>query len=78
MRATNLVGVAPTMIITVEMDVLRDEGEDYAVRLDAYGVPTSLVRYSGMFHGSFGLTHLIDAAVDMHIDAAAMLASYLT
>ena len=78
MRATNLAGVAPTMIITVEMDVLRDEGEDYAVRLDAYGVRTSLVRYPGMFHGSFGLTHLIDASVDMHIDAAAMLDSYLT
>ena len=78
MRATNLVGVAPTMIITVEMDVLRDEDEDYAARLDAYGVPTSLVRYAGLFHGSFGLTHLIDAAEDMHIDAAAMLAAYLT
>lgn len=78
MRATNLVGVAPTMVLTVEADVLRDEGEDFAVRLDAYGVPTSLVRYSGMFHGSFGLTDLIDAAVDMHIDAAAMLAFHLT
>ncbi len=78
MRAMNLGGVAPTLIITVEADVLRDEGEDYAVRLDAYGVPTSLVRYSGMFHGSFGLTSMIDASVDMHIDAAAMLATYLT
>jgi len=78
MRATNLVGVVPTMIITVEFDVLRDEGEDYAVRLDAYGVRTSLVRYGGMFHGSFGLTHLIDAAVEMDIDAAAMLAAELT
>ncbi len=78
MRATNLVGVAPTMIITVEADVLRDEGEDFAVRLDAYGVPTSLVRYPGMFHGSWGLTDLIDAADDMHIDAAAMLAEHLT
>ena len=77
MQATNLVGVAPSMIITVEADVLRDEGEDYAVRLDAYGVPTSLVRYPGMFHGSFGLTHLIDAAVDMHIDVAAMLSAHL-
>jgi acetyl esterase len=78
MRATNLVGVAPTMIITVEADVLRDEGEDFAVRLDAYGVPTSLVRYPGMFHGSWGLTDLIDAADDMHVDAAAMLAEHLT
>jgi acetyl esterase len=78
MRATNLAGVAPTMVITVEMDVLRDEGEGYAMRLKGYGVPTSLVRYGGMFHGSWGLTHLIDAAVDIHIDAAAMLAAYLT
>jgi len=73
MQAKNLGGVAPTMILTVEADVLRDEAEDFARRLRTYGVKTSLVRYGGMFHGSWGLTHSIDAAMDMHLDAAAML-----
>ena len=67
------IGVAPAMILTVEVDVLRDVAEDYARRLKTYGVQTSLVRYPGMFHGAFGLTHIVDAARDMHLDAAAML-----
>jgi len=73
MLATDLSGVSPAMVLTVEMDVLRDEAEDYARRLRAYGVRTSLVRYGGMFHGSWGLTDSIDASMDMHIDAAGML-----
>ena len=77
MRAPSLAGLPPTMVLTVEADVLRDEAEDFARRLRTYGVPTSLVRYRGMFHGAWGLTHAISAAVDMHIDAAAMLRHHL-
>ncbi len=73
LRAGDLTGVAPALIQTMEADVLRDEGEAYARRLRSYGVRTSLLMYPGMFHGCWGLTHLIDTAVDIHIDAAAML-----
>jgi acetyl esterase len=48
-------------VITVETDVLRDEGEAYAARLEALGVPTTLRRYEGMFHGFFALPEQIDA-----------------
>lgn len=77
MLAKSLAGIAPTMVLTVEADVLRDEAEDYARRLRSYGVRTSLVRYGGLFHGSFGLPHLIDSAKDMHVDAAGMLRQQL-
>ena len=77
MRASNLSGLPPTIILTVENDVLRDEAEDFAFRLRSYGVKISLIRYPGMFHGSWGLTHLIDASMDMHIDAAGMLRHHL-
>jgi acetyl esterase/lipase len=50
----------PTHVVTVEMDVLRDEGEAYAARLESAGVPTTLRRYEGMFHGFFALPELID------------------
>ena len=50
----------PTLVITAEFDPLRDEGDQYAARLAAVGVPTSHVRFGGMFHGFFSLAEFVD------------------
>jgi acetyl esterase/lipase len=47
-------------VITGEADVLRDEGEAYAAKLRAAGVPTTAVRYGGIIHDFVMLNALHD------------------
>ena len=49
--ADELAGVAPAFIATAGFDPLRDDGEEYALRLRAAGVPAALQCHAGLFHG---------------------------
>jgi acetyl esterase/lipase len=57
---TELAGFPPSLIITAEADVVRDEGEAFAANLRAAGVPTVAVRYDGVIHNFAVLNALKD------------------
>lgn len=59
-RATDLSGLPPAYVMTIDRDPLRDEAIDYALRLVAAGVPTELHNLPGTFHG-FDAAHPVAA-----------------
>jgi len=68
-----LAGSAPALVITAEFDPLRDEGEQYAERLRAAGVPVELARYDGVTHGFFTMTGVLEEAREATVQVAEYL-----
>jgi len=56
LHAADLAGLPATRIMTAQFDPLRHDGERYADRLQAAGVPVSYASYLGAVHGSLALT----------------------
>jgi acetyl esterase len=67
-RAASIAGTAPALVLTCTHDPLRDEGIDYAKRLEREGVRVVHVHYSDQIHGFMSMGRLIraaDQAIDM-------------
>jgi len=68
----------PALVISAECDAIRDDGESYAAKLSAAGVPASCVRYTGMLHTFYGMRGTLDAATLAQRQVADMLRAAIT
>ena len=59
--ATDLKGVAPALILTADHDPLRDEGDEYASKLEAAKIAVDHTCWPGMIHGIASIAGVVDA-----------------
>jgi acetyl esterase len=70
LRAADVSGLPPALVVTAEFDPLRDDGELYADRLRDAGVPVRYTEYKGMIHGFYWMTGVLDQAQRLHDEIA--------
>ena len=61
--AKDLSELPPAIVITAGFDPLRDEGDAYAERLTAAGVPVFHHSYDALIHGFANMSLITDARV---------------
>jgi acetyl esterase len=61
-RAADLSGVAPALVLTCTCDPLRDEGVEYAHRLEREGVRVTHLHFSDQIHGFLSMGKIVRTA----------------
>ncbi|MFC1407239.1 MULTISPECIES: alpha/beta hydrolase [Streptacidiphilus] len=72
-HAPNLSDLPPLYLATAGFDVVRDEGELFALRASAAGVPVVQHRHERLTHGFANMTQLLPAAHDAVLEAVGAL-----
>ncbi len=73
LRAADLSGVASALVLTAGNDVLCDEGQAYARRLQEAGIAVQLRHFPDQIHGFLTMGKIIEAAQPALEEIAAAL-----
>ena len=73
LRADDLSGLPPALVMTASHDPLYDDGVAYAEKLKAAGVSTDYRNYEGHIHGFWTATGRMDVAAEAQAVACAAL-----
>jgi acetyl esterase/lipase len=76
--AEDLSGLPPAVVVTCEMDPLRDEGQAYAAALEKAGVPVTSVFGRGQTHTSLTMVDLLLSPVPVRAEIVAAFSPLLT
>lgn len=64
----NFKNLSPALIMTAEMDPLRDEGEAYGAKMNREGSQAKVIRYNGVPHPFMMYDLILKAAQDYNRD----------
>jgi len=67
----DLHGLPPAIVVTSEFDPLRDEGDAYAVALEAAGVPVEQIAARGHTHTSLTMVDVVLSGAPVRAELAA-------
>jgi acetyl esterase len=73
LRAADLRGVAPALILSCDLDPLREQADAYVQRLRRAGVAAEHRVFDGLIHGAFRMPAVLSGARDMLVTSAAAL-----
>jgi len=77
LKAPDLSGLPPALVLTAGFDPLRDEGEDYAHAMRAAGVPVLLRRFPGLIHGFGNMMGVSRTSRDALVEMAGAMRAVL-
>ena len=77
LRAEDLSGLPPAIVLTAGHDPLRDEGQAYAKRLEEAGVPVTFKNFPRQMHGFFTILRVLPGSASGLDFVAENLTSHL-